>query len=270
MKRLPILLAVCWALTICNFSPGQENAGAEFKVLTRVYSHQSNQPISYNETIFSNDLVYDFQMSGDQSSILETCIYQTRDKQFVLLDYQRKIKLQLDELQLIRIFAGMKSEIESQPELKSIFMDDFSEKFDADKSQITVANPYITYTAKGARPQSDLTLNRYLQFLDQFTMACATIPHALPPFARIRLNQQISKVGLVPERISLNIKPNRIRPNGLIASTTHELVDSLTPADRDRIRLAKLNWTSFRAVELAEFRNIERIASKSPEDKVVK
>lgn len=246
-----------------------ESFAQEFKILTEVFTAQSTSPVSINETIFLKGLVYDFRYASNSHSPLEVSIYQPQKRSFVLLDYAKQQRLELDSLQLIRIVEGMKTDINSHDQMKPVFMDDFVAQNDIENYQVSVSNNFVTYSAVGQRPKNDSMLNGYFQFLDQFTLVGATNPHALPPFPRMQLNREIKKIGFIPTQINLEIKPNDFRPTGLTAHSTHRLVGSLDASDVKKTKTAHQDWLTFKRIELAEYRQIKKLAN-SQSDQAIK
>ena len=253
----------CPSLLHSQNASSKESVTAEFKVLTEVFTNQSASPVSNNETIFSNGLVFDLRFGSNLDKPVEVSIYQPRERSFVLLDYNKRHRVELDNLQLIRIVEGMKSELKAHDQLKRVFMDDFVEKNDVELRQTSIQNDFINYSAVGIRPKNDLTLTAYLQFLDQFTLIGATNPYATPPFPRIRLNREIKKIGFLPTRIDLKMQPNQFRPAGLDAYSTHRLISNLTDSDQQKIADVKRNWIAFKLVELADYRGLGKVAGST-------
>lgn len=240
--------------------PATQSATAEFKILTEVFLENSPAPVSTNETVFSNGLVFDLRFAASVTNPSEVSIYRPRQKSFVLLDYAKQQRAELDSLQLVRIVEGMKNEIATHEQLKTVFLDNFVGENDVENNQASINNNSLNYIAVGIRPESDLILTQYFQFLDQFTLFGATNPHAMPPFPRIRLNREIKKIGFVPTRIDLKMKPNAFRPAGMNAYSTHRIIPRLTESDRQRIGKIKQDWIAFKLVELPKYLQIDKIA----------
>jgi len=238
-------------------------APPDFKIITKVIGTGSNQSISHNQTIFHSNIVCDVRYDpAAPTNPIEFTIYEPKNHKFILLDVRRKLRLELDTLQLLRIVDGMRKELESNPQTVHLASQDFQETFQAGKQQIVVANDFVSYSAIGQRPSDATLLPRYHDFLDQFTRLSSTNPNSFPPFARIRLNQSIKKYGLVPTVVSRSIKGNSGNPP-ITASTRHQLVASLSNRDRELVESAKQYWTQFSRVDLAKYRGIAEVRSAS-------
>ena len=110
-------------LALAGWSVGFPNqlsvlVAQEFKIETSVYNGNDSLPVSHNVSLFSAEgVVYDFQMSNDaQPHPLEIVIFNPRTRMLVLLDLERKIRLELPELRVTKILEGVRREtIPRQP-----------------------------------------------------------------------------------------------------------------------------------------------------------
>ncbi len=246
-----------------HWSTGQEtpeNRSAthrSFKVLTQIFEPGTKTPISINQTLFSENMVYDLRLNPRNNSVVEIVILDSDKRKFVLLDCPREQKLELDQLQLARIFEGMKSEIEANSKTKSIFLDQVTENIKHNPTVVSVGNKFVTYTGKGERIQNEAVFKLYFSFLDSFTMMAATGTQAMPPFVRMHLNRTMKKAGIFPSEISLRIVPNEIWNDEFRATSRHTLALKLDQQDHQRIQDAKRKSARFDSVDLQAYRQIE-------------
>ncbi len=252
--RLALALMVATLLGLTVVPP---ISAQEFRIESQIYIDSSKLPVSQNVTLFSQRIVYDFQMSDEaQPTPLETVVFDSTRRLMILLDTKRKIRLELPELRLIKILDSVRQETIKESRSSFLAKEAFREDNDWATGWVTLESPSITYRYKGERPRHAEILPPYYEFLDNFTRLIATDPTKVPPFARIQLNNSIRKVGWMPSEVQISIKPNALFREGLEAKSTHTVVNQLSNKDRERIAEAKLQWLNFRAVDLAEYRQL--------------
>ena len=245
-------------------------ANRDFKILTKIFVDGYSAPVSSNSTLFQKGLVFDFQVPSGQTEASAVTIYDSRNRKFVLLDLTRKVKLNLDSLQLLRIFDGMKKDLESNDRTKHLVSSEYSEKFDIDKMELVVENDFVDYRVIGERPKFDSILPRYHEFLDQYTFLTATDPERTPPIARIHLNRAIKKYGLMQKEVVRRVKENDFHAGTLRASkvsSRHTLEMLISGEDQAKIDLAKQHWMRFKEVDLAKYYEIDVMSADAGESK---
>ena len=253
-------LAILGMLSSCCFvvQSDDTNDHVEFKILNQVFAGEpgtGNQPNSTVLTLFQGPRVFDFRFSR-AGEICEIVVFDNKTRGFTLLDVERKIRLKVDNLQLMRVLDGMRNELKESPKVQHLLFEDVQEFFDDEKQLIEVASDRIKYEVEGHRPEQDLVLAAYLRFLDNYTLLGVTDPRRIPPFARMRLNRAIKKYGIVPSLVKLTTLDSSGQIE-LLATSRHRLELSLTKEDRSRIELARKYWVEFRQVDLTYYRSID-------------
>ena len=233
-----------------------ESEIVEFKLSNQVFVQGSTLPRTTNLTLFQDQRVFDFRFKEASEDVVEMAIFDAQDRSFVLLDVQRKLRLKIDNLQLLRILEGMREELKDSPKVSHLLFEDAKETYDPEKNSIRVANSRIQYDVTGKRPQSDQILIRYLRFLENYTMLSITDPKRMPPFARIKVNRAIKKFGILPSSVSLKIRNTDESQLEIAARSRHEFQSALSERDRNLIDSARKYWMEFREVGLAEYRGI--------------
>lgn len=252
----PWLLA---SVLIAAALPELQAHGQEFRIESQVYTAGSQQPASHNITLFSEGIVYDFQLSdGAAPDPVEIVIFDTRNRKLVLLDLQREVRMDLPELQLLKIVDGVRRETIQDKRSSFLVEDSFQEDIDHSTNWATLTSPQIEYRIRGARPKDASVLPQYADFLTNFTMLNATDPTKLPPFPRIRLNQTIKQLGWIASEVHISVKQNSLFRQPFRARSTHVVIHQLSDADRERIAVAKKQWLQFEPVELAEYRGLKK------------
>jgi len=232
-------------------------AGQEFKISSQIYTANSHLPVSENLTLFGDTLIFDFILSNDvNSQVIEGVIYDSAKKQFVLLDYSRKVRAEVSDLQIIKLLDGLTKETLQNESSAFLLKDEFEEELDEQNSQITFSSPIITYQVTGHTPDNYVLLPKYYEFLDNFTKLTVTDPRKIPPFPRLKLNQALKRQNWLPAEVRVEISTNDFFREPRSAYSKHNLITGLSSKDREMIQTAKNNWVQFRLVDLPEYRQI--------------
>ena len=236
--------------------------GQEFKIETAIYAGDEKLPVAQNVTLFQNDLVVDLKTDfANPPNVIATKIYDARQKTVALLDHVRSIRLEVSDNRLLQMVDGLRRDISQKEDLQFLINESFKESASVDAGKIMLTSPTINYQVEGKRPKNGNYLRRHGEFLDIFTRLSASDPSGFPPFARLRLNESIKKMGWIPTSVSIQMKTNALMPRGLKMKSTHTLIDGLSKADITKIDAAKKQWVSYPAVGLLKFHGIERTAS---------
>jgi hypothetical protein len=231
----------------------------DFRIETQIYLGADQTPVSQNLTLFSNGMVYDFEMSNDaKPKPLEIVIYNSHDRSFVLLDIERGMRLQLDQSQVVQMVEGLRQQTSQSELTKFLVEDNFVEDVDISSRSVSLKNPHIEYWYRGSNLQDATVLPAYFEFLDQYTRLNASDPTKLPPFPRLKLNQSIKKYGWIPSEVKVTLNPNELIKSKIEIKSKHTLVLSLSDSDRARIKEAKSTWMSSKGVDLATYRGLKK------------
>lgn len=264
---------LAFALIIPTFcvgqSPDSQEQIGQFKIHNEVFVGDRSLAASINLTLFQGNNVFDFRYLADGKTVDEITIFDAQDRSFALLDVKRKIRLKVDNLQLLKYLEGMRKELTKSPKVAHLLFADASEKFDETTNSIQVSSSRIKYDVIGKRPEQDQVLAEYLRFLDNYTLLGATDPMRMPPFARIELNRSIKKFGILPMTVELTIYD----PDGVTVEVTanskHRLEPQLSIEDQKLIDLARKYWVEFERVGITRYRSIE-VADGKPESEAGK
>jgi len=163
--------------------------------------------------------VFDIQSKGSQTH--EVAILDPHRRQIFLLDRFREVKLQLDEIHLIKMADSLRKQTATNKAAGFLINDRFEEHVDYDTGTATLTSPIIKYTVRGRRPSDVRMLPQYNQFADYFTRMKFSDPQAFPPFPRLRLNETLSKLGWIPtDWDSASRRSNRQKKLGRIRVRT--------------------------------------------------
>ena len=243
------------------FVPAQSVQAQAFRIETQIYLNEQSDPASENTTLFSDGLVFDYQSVGSQTN--EVAILEPARRRIVLLDHARQVKLQLDELQLIKMADSLRKQTQSNKAASFLVNDVFEESVDIDMGTATLTSPTIRYSIVGRRPSDIRMLPLYNQFMTFFTRMKFSDPHAMPPFARLRLNETISKLGWIPTEVKVKIEKNVLFKDGLQAVSKHTLIPNLSDKDLETVAKLKTQWLNYKSVSLDDYRGLgKRVAEK--------
>lgn len=240
------------------------SVGQEFKIETAIYAGDQKLPVAQNVTLFQNDLIVDLKMDfANPPNVISTKVYDSRQKTVALLDHSRSVRLEISDNRLLQMVDGLRRDISQKEDLQFLVNEAFKESASLDASKVVLTSPTIQYQVQGKRPANAGYLKMHSEFLDIFTRLSASDPGGFPPFARLRLNESIKKMGWIPTTVEIDMEANALVPKGLKMKSTHVLIDGLSKKDIAKIDSAKKQWVNYPLVSLLKFHGIEQTASAS-------
>ncbi len=249
-------------LVVIGWSGSSFGAAQSFRVESRVHEADNQQLIAESLTLFDGGAVFDFSFELNAKEPAEVIIFDTRKQQYVLLDYQRRIKLVLENYELVRMLEEQRRELSAREELAFLAEPRLQEQMDLAASSVELTNGHFTYRAIGQRPRDGTLLVPYHEYLDVYARLSVTDPRRLPPFTRIAVNQALRKAGWIPTEVELWVHSAALPNHQVHWKSTHHTTWTLSDADRERIEMAKRNWLAFKSVSLREYRNLPAAGSE--------
>jgi hypothetical protein len=252
-----------WLVALTLFSAGllfTENLGAqEFRIETEVTNLDTNETVSENLTLFDENIIVDFMLKPDKTRFpVEIVAYVVNEKRFVLMDTMRKVKTELVESELLKILAALQGSAFVNDDNRFLFQPEFEESIDPSTGWLELRSPQLIYRMRGQRPENELALHKYFEFIDQFARLNATDPRRMPPFARLKLNQSIKKQGVIPEQVEMTLVPDKLGNEPEIRMCSkHVVMWELSETDRQRIESAKRYWMEFENIGLKRYRGLD-------------
>jgi hypothetical protein len=230
----------------------------DFRVDTDVFIGDEDESVSETLTIFSGDVVYDFFVKGPE----ETTVFDVRRGRIVLLDAERQVKTTLTTDQLLEFSAHIQS-LSVEDGHRALLSPRFSTSYEEDRQRIELASDRLTYRAKGIRPKLESAAERFRDFADWYARLNAVKPGNLPPFGRIKLNNELASRKMVPEEIERTVVVERsLTDKQSKARSRHTFVWTLSGTDRKRIAQASRYMASFESVTAAEYWRIPTVAAQ--------
>ena len=243
----------------------------EFKIETKMFVDGVQEPVVTNKTIFFQGLIFDFPLAAGSKSPEEVLVYDSNLKTISLLDLKRQMQLKLMDVQLKKMIQSVRQQMAEDDRSRAMIEQSWEEKIDSKKGSLElIGSQNMTYRLTGKQPESAKLLSAYFEFLDVFTRVQITDPKKLPPFARMRLNESIRRIGWMPDRVEVTVGKSDFFPSMFKAKTEHELTLGVAERDRKEIALAKKNWAALPEVTLAKYRGLaekknffERVAEEA-------
>lgn len=230
----------------------------DFRVESQVFVGKATSPASENLTLYQGGLAYDFQLNAESpDEVLEVVIYDSRNKQLILLDTRRKLRTDVPDYELIKLVESLKSTADDNQDVDFLVNPQLESNYDVKTNWISVANDDIAYRATGKAPEQLAAMPVFYEAMDQYTRLSASDPKRLPPFARLALNREIRRYGLFPTEIEVNLRAGAITRNEFSARSTHTVMWQLSKRDLQRIEKAKSQWMSFEKVGIAKYRGLD-------------
>ena len=259
MFKSYLLLATLAFLCFVNCS---DILAQQFRIESTVTSGPSSTAASENLTLYDGSMVYDFQMSlTSPGQVLEIVIFDSRQKLLVMLDVERRLRVDIPEHELIKMVEGLRTTAQQNEDALFLVNPDFEEEYDRSTGWISLSSPEITYRARGQSPSDTTVMPLFIDALNHFTRLSASDPQRLPPFPRIALNQSISKFGIIPTEIEMKIAAGLLSKNEISAASQHTPIWRLSNQDKSRIEQAKKQWMSYKKVSIGTYRGLTNAAT---------
>ena len=254
MRSIPIFVApLAVMLTTClNVS------AEEFRIDTDVFVDEEVEPVIETLTIFSDGIVYDFLLNG----VEEITLFDRKRQRLVLMDTQRRVKTELSTDSILGFVAQMQAHLNEAQ--RAFLLAEELEINSEDEEWISLGNDRVAYRAKGTKPKMHEAALEYHQFADWYARLNAMRVGNLPPFARIRLNDELAKRGLIPKTVERTVTRKKgLKEIKQTLRSQHLANWRLSSNDRKLIDKAGTYMAAFPTVSFREYLELpEAIARK--------
>jgi len=214
-----------------------------FRVETEVFIEEDREPVVETLTVFSGDVVYDFQLGTER----ETTVFDVRRGRIVLLDATRQIKSTVKTEALAEFTAAIQARA-AQADDPGLFRPEF-ELEEAGPDQFALVSPSLIYRVQGRPSKHPAGAEQFRMFADWYARLNALRPPNVPPFGRIELNRALAERNLLPQEIERTTVTNR----RLVVRSVHTVNWILSNTDAKRIEKAARQLAEFREVKLVEY-----------------
>lgn len=247
--------AIVVALTLCT--PWWAS-GEDFCIYNKVYV---GKEIAESTTVFHNGRVYDLLTSP-----AEITIFDPPGNRFVILDVVRKIKTEATTEQVEGFVRRVREEaLATQDSLANFLAEPtFEQSFDDASGELVLKSDWMTYQVKTVPPKFESMAAAYAQYVVWQTKLNSVIrPGALPPFARLRLNEALAQHGRLPvEVVATRYSAPPLRKPATLRSE-HRIQGVLLASDLARVDEADRCLGTFATVSMIEFQRRELPAAET-------
>ncbi len=237
---------------------GVPSWGQEFRVETDVYVDEETKPAIETLTIFADGIVYDFLLTG----VEEITLFDRQRQRMVLMDTQRRVKTELSTESILGFVAQMQTHLN---EAQRAFL--LAEEMQVDTDEegwLSLGNDRVAYRAEGIKPKMHEAALEYQQFADWYARLNAMRVGNLPPFARIRLNSELARRGMIPKTVERTVTRKRgVSEVSQTLRSQHLANWRLSHTDRKLIDKAGTYMASFPTVSFRDYLQLpEAVARK--------
>jgi hypothetical protein len=240
----------------CGFLSIAVRAGAEdFRVDTKVYAGGERLPQVETRTLFVENKVYDVVLTRPQ----EIAILDLQARRFELLDTGRKAATGIACDDLLRWVAELQVWAQSKSELfQFAAAPEFQESHDPAQGAITLKSPVMSYEVATTAPPRPGMAGRYQQFADWYARLNTTHRGALPPAARLRLNEVLAKKNVLPSSVRQQLLVN----DRVVLDRRSDHVFAMELQDEDLLWVKKAESfrQEFRQMPFFEYRPADKTA----------
>jgi len=255
LQWFAVLGALAWA-----GSPGL-GRGDDFRIETKVYVADEKTPISQNTTLFRSGVVYDYLIDPPR-----VAVFDKPHHRFVLLDSARKQKTDINAEQVLTFCAELHGLAVSGPNsfLKFCGEPRFTTDLDEKTGDLVMSSEFIIYRLQTMRAKTPEISHQVREFSDWYTRLNAmTNRGSLPPFARLAVNDELDRAGLIATQVHLSIPPQSIfggKP--VFKRSEHTVTLGLLPRDLKKISETGNDLVSYKAVTFSDFMQLQEVPKK--------
>lgn len=221
----------------------------EFRIETKIYVDDEQQPISETTTLFLDGVVYDFLAEPQQIAVFRKP-GGGKPGRFILLDPERRLRTELTTHQLSGAMDKLRTWAAGQkdPFLRFAANPQFEESFEAESGKLVLASYLESYTVQTAPADNIEAMAEYREFLDWYAQLNTLLQAGPPPDPRLRLNSALARHRVVPVQVELT-RAGEKTP----LRAEHDFTWRLSQDDRERIDDACDALASYRSVSNREF-----------------
>ncbi len=248
--RLFRLLSLSWlALAVCfMFQHGQLRA-EDFRVETKVFVGDNEEPTSETTTLFLGGDVYDFLKSPAQTAVFRGPKGRNAGR-FILLNNEKEISTEFSTGQLKQAIDRVQTwaSRQSDPFLKFAANPNFKESFNPKGGQLVLASHLESYQVSTTPVEHVKAAEQYREFLDWYAQLNTLLAGGPPPQPRLELNEALARHKVMPTTVELT-RAGEKEP----LRAEHNFIWRLSQDDKQRIDDARVALASYRKVKNEEF-----------------
>lgn len=244
-------VAIVVAVTVANESiRPAEMLADDFLVQTQVYQGSQPEPVEVHEIALIDGVFYDFPSNDDQPWIL----FDLPQSRIVLLDRKHRQRTSISTENLIRISAQADAAVTDPATRRRFGMDAVVRQDESGEFHLTYDQ--TQYRVQTVAPERSEWAILYAQFVDWACRLNIARPRGVPPFARMRLNEAMTRQGVYPQRIEVEMTRHvgvDLTPVVVRLNSQTTLSSTITPETRKRIQEARSMRVLFTEIPWNEY-----------------
>ena len=233
----------------------------DFRMESKVYVGDEQQPAVENTTLFRAGRVYDYL--GEPARV---AIFDPARRRFILLDEARRLRTEVATEDVLAFSMKLQSVAAQSKNKVLIFAANpkFTTNFSTEQNRLDLSSQYFSYSIEGATAPNDQAAEQIREFSDWYARLNSMLnPGATPPFARLVVNEELKQRKLVAKNVSLTLaKQAAGGARGLTLHSEHQITWRLLPKDRDRLSQTADDLATFKSVSFAAYREPPATRSK--------
>jgi len=257
--RSVTILAALLVASCCYAFPRFALA-AGFRIETKIFIGDEEEPVSETTTLFLGGVVYDFLAEPEQVAMFRRP-GGGKTGRFILLDPVRRLRTELSTDQLAGAMDKLSTWAARQkdPVLQFAANPTFDESFDEQSGKLILASHEESYQIETAPAHQPEALAEYREFLDWYARLNTLLVAGPPPGPRLEVNAALARYQIIPVRVELTRAGDK-QP----LRAEHEFTWRLSKDDRRRIDDACASLAAYRPVEAEEFLRGQRANGDTP------
>jgi hypothetical protein len=233
----------------------------DFRVETDVFVGKNKEPAAQYLTVFKAGVVYDFMLNKPE----EVIIYDVKRGRFVLLDPARRMQTEVTLEKLRELTADIKLAAANAADENVRFLADpmFEIRLNPAGQRIRMVSKRLVYEAKGAAPPDAGIVRRYADFADGYARLNGLRLGNMPPFARMKLNDQLVEQGWTPVEVVRTIPGQAVLAKDFEVRSHHLYTWKVLQTDEERMSQADRYLQAFDETDIANYLNLGKRVAKA-------
>ncbi|ELP34786.1 hypothetical protein [Rhodopirellula baltica] len=222
----------------------------DFTLTTKIYFAGERKPNTVHKNIFAEGVIY----SVSESDPRFLTVFDLNQSMIVLLDQQTKTRCSVSMDELTRLTARADASVTDPMRRERLGMNARVRLIGPQQYEMTY--PGVRYEVEGVAPPSPAMAIANAQLVDWACRLNIARPRGLPPFGRMRLNDELWKQSLIGVKTKLSIDRNGadgepvMKANLNIESDWSEGLDDDAERQIDQVRgyrvvYKQVNWSEF-------------------------
>jgi hypothetical protein len=234
---------------VFSFAAAQPARAEGFRIETKIFLGDEEQPISETTTLFLDGVVYDFLAKPAQTAVLRKPVGD-KPGRFILLNHDERKRTELSTDQLVGAMHKLRTWAARQtdPFLKFAANPEFDESFEPENGKLVLASHLESYTVATTPAEHPQAVAEYREFLNWYAQLNSLLAAGPPPEPRLRLNEALARRKAIPLEVELTRAGEK---DPLRAK--HSFTWRLSREDFERIDEVRASLASYRTVTNEEF-----------------